>query len=134
MRWLHSVAAVVWIGAVVVELLVLGRPAPGVRTSTGVAKTDPMLEIVQTSLAVFLMSGAILTFDRLSRGAATPGYVGLLAVKLVLSVAMAQVAFRFGRATGPTRVLGLRIVAGLGMLILFTASLLKTIYERALLS
>ena len=102
--------------------------------SLWVAREDAMREIAQTSLLVFLISGAILTFDRLSRGAATAGYVSLLGAKLLLSVAMFQVAFRFRRSVGRARLLGLRLVAGLGLLVLFTASLLKTLYERALLS
>ena len=134
MRWLHSAAAIVWIGAVVFELFVLlpafdGSPPAPVRDTTDGA----MREIVQTTLVVFLVSGAILTFERLSRGAAGSLYVGLLGLKLVLAIAMYQVAFRFRRAEGLRRVLGLRWVCGLGMAIVLLAVTLKWVYERALL-
>ena len=134
MRWLHSAAAIVWIGAAVFELLVLlpgygGSLPPPVRDAVDGA----MREVVQTSLVVFLVSGAILTFERLSRGAAGPTYVGLLGLKLVLAIAMYQVAFRFRRAEGGRRVLGLRWVVGLGLAIVLLAAALKWIYERALL-
>ena len=134
MRWLHSAAAVAWIGAVMMELLAPGETDQAGANAVGLARQAVMRDIVQTALVVFLISGAILTFDRLSRGAATTAYVTLLGVKLLLSITMFQVAFRFRATAGPTRLLGLRLVAGLGLLILFAASLLKTLYERALLS
>ena len=134
MRWLHSAAAVVWIGAAIFELVVLipaygGSPPAPLRDTVDGA----MREVVQTSLVVFLVSGAILTFERLSRGAADSLYVGLLGLKIVLAIAMFQVAFRFRRAAGARRVLGLRWVSGLGLAIVFLAAALKWIYERALL-
>ena len=134
MRWLHSAAAIAWIGAAIFELLVLlpafnGSPPPSVRDAVDGA----MREIIQTTLVVFLVSGAILTFERLSRGAAGSLYVGLLGLKILLAIAMYQVAFRFHRAEGPRRILGLRWVSGLGLLIVFLAATLKWVYERALL-
>lgn len=134
MRWLHAAAATIWLGAVAFELLILlpafaDSPPRPVRDAVDAG----MREIVQTSLVVFLVSGAILTFERLSRGAAGTVYVGLLALKVLLAIAMYQVAFRFRRAAGARRVTGLRLVAGLGMVILFLASALKWVYERAML-
>ena len=134
MRWLHALAAVAWLGAVLFELLAL-RPAfgDGLPPPAQAAVDVATREIVQTSLAVFLVSGAILTFDRLSRGAAGGLYVGVLALKVLLAAVMFQVAFRFRRATGPRRLIGLRWLAALGAVIVLLASLLKSIYERALL-
>ena len=134
MRWLHSAAAIVWIGAASFELFVLlpafdGSPPAPLRDAVDGA----MREIVQTSLVVFLVSGAILTFERLSRGAAGSTYVGLLGLKIFLTIAMYQVAFRYRRAEGPRRILGLRLVIGLGLAIVLLAAALKWIYERALL-
>ncbi len=134
MRWLHAAAATIWIGAAIFELFVVlpafnGEPPTPVRDVVDGA----MREIVQTSLVVFLVSGAILTFDRLSRGAAGSAYVGLLGLKLVLAIAMFQLAFRFRRASGRRRILGLRWVSGLGLAIVFLAATLKWVYERALL-
>jgi len=134
MRWLHSAAAIVWIGAVIFDLFVLlpaydGAPPTPVREAVDGA----MREIIQTTLVVFLVSGAILTFERLSRGAAGTLYVSLLGLKLLLAIAMYQVAFRFRRSEGPRRILGLRLVCGLGMAIVLLAVTLKWVYERALL-
>ena len=92
-----------------------------------------MREIVQTSLIVFLVSGALLTFERLSHGAAGSIYVWLLVVKVALAVVMFQVGFRFRGARGGRRLRGLRWMGGLGVAIILLAAILKWLYERALL-
>ena len=134
MRWLHASAAMVWIGAIWFELFVV-VPAwqPGPPEEITGRFDAAMREIVQTVLFVFLISGAILTFERLSRGAARSSYVTLLGIKIVLSVVMFQVGFRFRGARGPRRVQGLRIMAVLGLAIVLLATVLKWLYERALL-
>lgn len=133
-RWLHGSAAVLWVGGVLFELLAL-RPAIGDALSpTAQAGLDRALgEIVQSSLVAFLVTGALLTFDRLSHNVAADSYVAILGVKLLLSVAMFQVAFRSRRAVGARRTTGLRWVGGLGLLVMLLASLLKTVFERGLL-
>jgi putative copper export protein len=135
MRWLHAIAAVVWIGAIWFELFVVipawdGKPPPDILARFDAA----MREIAQTALVVFLVSGAILTFDRLSRGAADTQYVSLLGLKIVLAVAMFQVGFRLRGARGPRRVRGLQIMAALGLAIVMLAVVLKWMYEQALLA
>jgi hypothetical protein len=134
MRWLHAVAAIVWIGAIWFELFVAlpafeSSPPPGILARFDAA----MREIVQTALIVFLLSGAILTFERLSRGAAGTAYVALLALKIVLAVVMFQVGFRFRGARGLRRLRGLQAMAVLGLVIVLLATILKSLYERALL-
>lgn len=134
MRWLHLGAAVVWIGAIWFELFVALPAFEAGPPAAVLARFDAATrEIVQTALIVFLVSGVILTVERLSRGAAGTAYIAILLVKLALSVAMFQVGFRFRRARGPRRVTGLRWLAGLGLAILFAATVLKWVYERALL-
>jgi hypothetical protein len=46
---------------------------------------------------------------------------------------MFQVGFRFRGARGPRRVRGLQIMAALGLVIVLLATVLKWLYERALL-
>jgi uncharacterized membrane protein len=132
-RWLHSLATVVWVGAILFELLVL-RPALGKALSAqSLAQIDASgREIVQASLIVFLMTGMLLTFDRLSRVGADASYVALLGLKVVLAIGMFQLGFRLRGADGRRRELGLRWLAGLGLAIIFLASLLKSIFERGL--
>jgi putative copper export protein len=137
MRWLHAMAAVVWVGAICFELFVVlpaWPAAEGGPPDIILARFDAtMREVVQTALIVFLVSGAILTFERLSREAADTTYVLTLGLKVVLSVVMFQVGFRFRGARTERRVRGLRILAVLGLVIIFLATVLKWLYERALL-
>jgi uncharacterized membrane protein len=134
MRWLHATAAVVWIGAICFELLLV-LPALGpADTNAVLASFDAVSrEIVQPALIVFLVSGAILTVERLSHGAAGASYMVVLGVKIVLAVVMFQVGFRFRGARGQRRARGLRIMAGLGLAIMLLATVLKWLYEQALL-
>jgi hypothetical protein len=141
MRWLHASAAVAWIGAIWFELFV-ALPAleagesggAAIPANTILARFDAnSREIVQTALIVFLVSGAILTVERLSRGAAGAPYMIVLGVKIVLAVVMFQVGFRFRGARGRRRVKGLRIMAVLGLAIMLLATVLKWLYEQALL-
>jgi putative copper export protein len=134
MRWLHASAAIVWIGAICFELLVALPALESGQADAILARFDAGLrEIVQTALIVFLVSGAILTVERLSRGAAGTPYVLVLGLKIVLAVVMFQVGFRFRGARGPRRVRGLRVLAGLGLAIVLLATALKWLYEQALL-
>lgn len=135
MRWLHALAAIAWIGAILFELLVVqpawnGDPPSEILDSFDAA----MREIIQAALIVFLVSGAILTFERLSRGAAGTVYVITLAVKIILSLVMFQLGFRFRRARGVRRVRGLKIMVALGVTIVLLATVLTWLYERALLA
>jgi hypothetical protein len=134
MRWLHASAAIVWIGAIWFELFVVAPAWNSAPPAEILGRFDAaMREIVQTALVVFLVSGAILTFERLSRGAATSTYVTLLGIKIVLSAVMFQVGFRFRGVRGSARIRGLRIMAALGLVIVLLATVLKWLYERALL-
>lgn len=134
MRWLHATAAIVWIGAICFELFVALPALNGGQADDILTRFDAGLrELVQTVLIVFLVSGAILTVERLSNTGAGAPYASVLFVKVVLSVVMFQVGYRYRGARGPRRVRGLMIQAGLGLTIVFLATVLKWLYERALL-
>jgi hypothetical protein len=134
MRWLHASAAIVWIGAICFELLLALPALDAADANAVVASFDAVSrEVVPTALIVFLVSGAILTVERLSHSAAGAPYAIVLALKVLLAIVMFQVGYRFRMARGARRMRGLRLMAALGLAIVLLATVLKWLYERALL-
>jgi putative copper export protein len=135
MRGLHALAAMAWVGAICFEMFVVLPSLGDTPAESLLSKMDvAMREIVQTSLIVFLVSGVLLTFERLSHGAAGSTYVWLLVVKIALAVVMFQVGFRFRGARDERRLRGLRWMGGLGVAIILLAAILKWVFERALIA
>jgi putative copper export protein len=133
MRFLHASAAIIWIGAIWFELFVALPALESGDAAPILAGFDlAMREIVQTALIVFLVSGAILTVERLSHNVVGTAYVATLGLKIVLAVVMFQVGFRFRGAQGPRRVRSLQVMAALGLIVVLLATLLKWLFERAL--
>ena len=157
-RWLHLLAATAWVGGSVFYLLVL-RPA--IRRSGESASTLPAAiarefrSLVGLSIAVLVLTGAILTFDRLTSPATDAAYVATLAVKVSLAVVMFILAHRARRArraaprpspdaadAGTPALRLARRVSGalsggvlilvLGVTVLLLADLLTTLYESNL--
>ena len=84
--------------------------------------------MVELSLLVFLATGAVLSFDRLSRGAGGV-YAALLALKIVCSVVAYQFAFRWRRVGLPVGGLDGRIVLIFGAGTVLLAAVLKGVYD-----
>ena len=87
-RWAHAVAAVAWVGGGIFYLLVL-RPAmrrtslpPEANRSVGVEFRG----LVNTAIAVLLLTGVILSVARLTEDSITIAYVAVLVVKIVLAI------------------------------------------------
>ena len=79
-RWLHLVAAVAWVGGSLFYLLVL-QPS----LKDGRAEIDRRFrDVVQLSIVTLLVTGALLTFDRLQLEPG-PSYAVTLGVKLALA-------------------------------------------------
>ena len=123
LRWLHALAAVAFVGWTAVYLL---DPATA---SENVARSARYKEVTEITLLVFLASGAILSFDRLSNGAGST-YAIILAAKVAVSVAAYQFAFRWRRrGLRPWSVDG-RIAAALGAAAILLAAVLKGVFEN----
>jgi hypothetical protein len=90
-------------------------------------------EVTELTLLVFLASGAILTFDRLSHGAGGV-YAGLLTLKVVCSIVAYQYAFRWRRVGLPVGALDGRIVLIFGAATVFLAAVLKGVFDSGVRS
>lgn len=153
LRWAHSLAAVAWLGGGLFYLLTTGRdeepsPQPPPKEGRGTPQQPPvgveagpalLREVFRVAVAIFLATGIILTFDRLTQPRLPPLYPPLLGLKIALSLALfAFVASRPPRHRGaPSAASGLTrqpmaIVLATGALIYLLAIALKLLYEQGL--
>ena len=122
LRWLHGVAAIAFLGWSAV-LWLEGPPRGDVP-----AARQRFKEVTELSLLMFLATGAILTFDRLSLGAGGV-YAVVLALKVACSVVAYQFAFRWRRMGLPVGALDGRIVLIFGAAAVFLAAVLKEVFD-----
>ena len=126
LRWLHGLAAIAFLGWS--SVLWLDGPAPD-----KTAASQRFKEVTEVTLLVFLATGAILTFDRLSHGAGGL-YAGILAAKVLLGAVAYQYAFvwrRRGLAVGAPDG---RTVLLAGAAAVLLAAVLKGVFESGVRS
>lgn len=129
-RALHGLAAVVWLGGLIYELTVL-KPTPGQSSaSAGRAQRD----LAVAAFVVFLATGAILTFDRVTTTAVGTPYVTVLAAKILLALLMFERSLGLGQLVGEQRTRRLRIIVVVGLVVVLLAAILTMLYERALIA
>ena len=149
LRWAHALAAIAWLGGGAYATLVLGPQLAGLedrevaaRLRSGTAREFGRL--IDASIVVFVVSGVLLTFDRLAGRGASVAYGIVLGLKVGLALwmfAIAQGFKRRGRRPAPKgrfarlrRHLGSpRLLLWLGAIVVLLAALLKALYEAALL-
>jgi hypothetical protein len=127
LRWLHAAASIVFLGWSAV--LWLDGPPRGDPT----AARQRFKEITELTLLVFLATGAVLTFDRLSRGAGGL-YAAVLALKVACAVVTYQFAFRWRRVGLPVGGLDGRILLIFGAATVLLAAVLKGVFESGVSS
>ena len=127
LRWLHAAASIVFLGWSAV--LWLDGPPRGDPS----AARQRFKEITELTLVVFLATGAVLTFDRLSRGAGGL-YAAVLALKVACAVVTYQFAFRWRRVGLPVGGLDGRILLIFGAATVFLAAVLKGVSESGVSS
>lgn len=148
MRWAHGLATIVWLGGGAYATLIQGRQLRQLAdrelaAQLGRATGTDFRRWVNAAMIVFIVSGVILTFDRLANRGATVQYGIVLAVKVALAFWMFGIAQGLGRRrrgrTGTGRVATLRRTLGsprtllwLGAIVVLLAAILKTLYENAL--
>ena len=127
LRWLHGLAAIVFLGWSAV-LWLDGPP----RGDESLAR-QRFKEVSELTLLVFLATGAVLTFDRLSLGAGGV-YAGVLALKVICGVVAYQYAFRWRRVGLPVGGLDGRLVLIFGAATVFLAAVLKGVFDSGVRS
>ena len=147
-RWAHALAAVTWVGGSIFFLLVL-RPALRRSDSGGVVGRLAGAEfrnLVNTAIAVLVLSGVVLSVSRLTSTATSLPYVIVLAVKVAVALYMFSVVWLLQRRSGtgkPATGNGLlaRVKRGLvspvaiiigGTLAIGLADVLDALFERGL--
>lgn len=141
MRSLHTLAAAVWVGGSVVYLGVIipalraSSPAPDVGTHIAAL----FRRMVNACVGALVVSGAYLTFDRLSAGAAGALYVVLLIAKLAVAAAMILLAvFQAQEARRPRKYRGRlwtqapRWILGLGLAAFVLGAALTVAFDGSL--
>ena len=128
LRWLHGLAAIAFLGWSAV-LWVDGAAPDGSRTPGSVR----FKEIIELTLLLFLATGAILTFDRLSRGAGGI-YAGVLAAKVLLAAVAYQYAFVWRRRGLTVGAPAGRTVLIAGAAAVLLAAVLKGVFESGVRS
>jgi hypothetical protein len=127
LRWLHAVASIAFLGWSAVLWL------DGPPRSDKQAARQRFKEVTELTLLVLLATGAVLTFDRLSRGAGGL-YAGVLAFKVACAVVAYQFAFRWRRVGLPVGGLDGRIVLLFGAATVLLAAVLKGVFESGVSS
>lgn len=139
-RWAHALAAVVWIGGSLFMLLA-GRPALRITDSGGLvgrALAAEFRPMVLTAIAVLIVSGVILTVDRLTSDAAGMAYTVALVAKILLAVYAFVVAWLLPRhrdrpAGGiPGAMTGPVALTIAGVLVIGLADVLTWLFEKGL--
>ena len=155
LRWVHLTAAVMWIGGTFFYLFVIRPSVDTAERAAGWKKISQEVEgrfheVVQLCIWTFFISGAILTYDRLT--SVNPGldYIAVLVIKVLLVLWMVYVSGGL-RRSGSRKPIGsshrnapaapgiqqrLRSpvvqIAIAGSVVLLLADVLKVIAENAL--
>ena len=139
-RWFHIVAAAAWVGGMLFYVAVLNPALKQLDAGSargefvaGIARQ--FQELTQAAIAVVLLTGAVLTFDRLSQPHVLRLYVGVLAVKIALSLGMVALAGALGRRAGirrrPRWLSAPYAILVLGLLVYLLAMLLQVLFDMS---
>lgn len=154
-RWLHSLAAVAWVGGSLFYVLVLRpaqRRAGDAAQVVGPGSLEEFRSLVDTCIAVLIVTGTVLLFDRLTEGSVGTAYVAAISTKIGLATWMFAIARgRWRRRklassqaisspTNQKRLLaklmdlasGVNLTVILGIAVFFLSDLLRFLFERGL--
>lgn len=100
-QWVHTLAAAFWVGGGLVYLLVI-RPAARQAGGGGQTLADEFRSMVDIAVITMVISGVVLTFDRLTLQHAGVGYAATLGAKLALTLWMFWLAGVIRRRPRPS--------------------------------
>jgi uncharacterized membrane protein len=141
-RSIHILAAAVWVGGsfmylvVVVPALRNGGAAPGVSAQIAVL----FKRVVNYCVGILLLSGAYLTFDRLTQTTLGLPYLVVLGLKIVVAISMFVLALYLGQshvrrlAKRSTRLskIAPQLMLVLGILVFILGAFLNHLFEMAI--
>ena len=81
-RWMHSIAAVAWVGGGIFYLFILKPSIEKSESSKNYAIGQDFRALVVTAMGILIITGAILTFDRLTSGFVGVPYIVVLSIKV----------------------------------------------------
>lgn len=142
MRAAHVLAGATWVGGsmmylvVVLPALRLGGPAPAVAAQVATL----FKRMVNICVGVLLLTGAYLTFDRLSQTTLGLPYVIVLGLKIIAALFMFILAMYLAQsnirrlAKRNTRIAKVapQLMLALGILVFLLGALLNSLFEAAL--
>jgi len=102
LRFIHVLAAALWVGGGIVVLA--ARAAPSLAPLQGVSSAvlgQTVGRLVGTGFAVFVITGVLLTFNRLAEQSIDAAYIAVLVSKLLLALAMFRLAIPGRRSANP---------------------------------
>ncbi len=141
-RSIHILAAAVWVGGSFMYLVVVipslrnGDPAPGVSSQVAIL----FKHVVNYCVGILLLSGAYLTFDRLTQTTLGLPYLIVLGLKIVVAMSMFVLALYLGQsnirrlAKRSTRLskAAPQLMLALGILVFILGALLNHLFEMAI--
>ncbi|HEY4033739.1 MAG TPA: hypothetical protein VGL94_07245 [Ktedonobacteraceae bacterium] len=141
-RSIHILAAAVWVGGSFMYLVVVipslrnGGPAPGVSSQVAIL----FKHVVNYCVGILLLTGAYLTFDRLTQTTLGLPYLIVLGLKIVVAISMFVLALYLGQsnirrlAKRSTRLskAAPQLMLALGILVFILGALLNHLFEMAI--
>ena len=144
LRFIHVLAAALWVGGGVVVLA--ARAAPNLAPLSGVSSAvlgQTVGRLVGTGFAVFVVTGVLLTVNRLTEQTIDAAYIAVLVSKTLLALAMFRLAVPRRRPAQPRAAKSDRrpwweirtaLIVGLGLAIYLLSLILNEMAELSLRS
>ena len=148
-RWLHALAAIAWVGGGMFYLFVLRPNLAAAGGDAGDAARrlgEQFRHLVNTAIAVLLVTGVILTLSRLTSSYVDLPYMVVLVIKIVLALYMFYLVrflrvrtYPADRAAGDSKVqrvtgllTGATAVLVLGVIVFLLADILRALVEKGI--